>query len=116
MAMREGRDDVLDLFLAAVDAAGGLGRLVRERRLAWLPSLMQAAFIVSQQEHAHRTVEDIADDLGVPRDLVESVLSAPVDTGAADLERLPGDEFEWGHTAGGIAKRAYATSAEAPQP
>ncbi len=114
--MGEGRDGVLDLFLAAVDAAGGLERLVREHRLMWLPSLMQAAFIVSQQENEHRTLEDIADDLGIPRDLVESVLSAPLDTGAADLERTPGDAFEWSHIAGGIAKRAHAASAATPQP
>lgn len=112
--MGNGNDRVLGLFLAALDAAGGLGAFVQGRRLEWLPPLMQAAFIVSQQEHEHRTIEAIADDLGVPRDLVESVLSAPLEATPPDLQRPPPrDAFTWSHVAGGMAKRAYH---EPPQP
>jgi probable regulatory domain-containing protein len=114
--MSDSRDRVLDLFLAAVDASGGLGRMVRERRLMWLPDLMQAAYIVLQQEDEHRSLEEIADDLGVPRDLVENVLSGPVEQAQEHLEAAPPQEpFELSHLAGGMARRAYGASAPAKQ-
>lgn len=101
-------DRVLDLFLAAVEASGGLGRMVRERRLMWLPHLMQSAYIVLRQEDEHWRLEDIADDLGVSRDLVENVLTGPVDE-ACDRMSLPppAELYERSHIAGGMARRVY---------
>lgn len=107
--MRESSDRVLDLFMAAVDSSGGLGRMLRERRLMWLPHLMQSAYIVLLQEDEHWRLEDIADTLGLSRELVENVLTGPV-IEAQDLVLGPPPQelYQRSHIAGGVTKGAYA--------
>ncbi|MFA5529144.1 MAG: hypothetical protein WDA11_00615 [Thiohalomonadaceae bacterium] len=101
-------DRVFEIFMAAVDASGGLGRMVRERRLMWLPHLMQSAYIVLRQEDEHCLLEEIADDLGLSRDLVEHVLSGPVDKARARMLAPPPQElYERSHIAGGMARLVY---------
>ncbi|MGE0079872.1 MAG: hypothetical protein AB7U81_01095 [Thiohalomonadaceae bacterium] len=103
----------MELFLAAVDASGGLGRMVRERRLMWLPHLMQSAYIVLRQEDEHWRLEDIADDLGLSRDLVENVLTGPVDEARDRMFSAPPQElYERSHIAGGMARLVYGESAK----
>jgi probable regulatory domain-containing protein len=106
--MHRESDQVWELFTAAVQTAGGLEAMVRERRLGWLPNLMESAYAFLLQEEEHRGLDEIADLVGSTRDSVETILTGPTDVGLARIvEPPPSDPFEREHIAGGIIRHAY---------
>jgi len=102
--------DALRIFLKAIDLAGGPQALAHKRNLTWLPSLLQASYMVALAEHG-RTEDEIARLLGVTRQTVRNALGSQVDAVKSKLirERLgeEGGEEARTHVAGGLAKWAY---------
>lgn len=96
----------LQVFLKAIEIAGGPRGLVEHRRLTWLPSLMEAAFAVVLHEDYKKTAEEIAQFLGLSSTAVREMLRAP--TGAV-VERLRGEtpSAHNVHVAGGLARLAF---------
>lgn len=107
-------DPTLALFLASVDAAGGLSCMVEERRLGWLPEMALSSYAIILQEREHRELQEIADLLGTTRDNAESILTGAADEAPDLIKRLPPDDpQEREHIAGGIVKIAFRS---APRP
>ncbi len=102
--------EVLRVFLKAIDLLGGAYGLVQKRNLTWLPSLLQAAYIVVLTEHG-RTASEIASFLGITEQTVRNALRSDVDVLKAKLESEgleEGDEKLKTHVAGALAKWAYS--------
>jgi len=113
--MERDADRVLQLFITAVDAAGGLGSMVAERRLTWLPMLMESACTLVMQEEEHRDPGEIADLLGTTRDAVENMLAGPADTAPQQVRDLPpGELVAREYIAGGVVRHAYQSRGAAP--
>ncbi len=103
-----GEDQVMALFLKAIETVGGSGSLVSGRRMDWLPDLMQASYIIVLQEERHHSPETIADEVGVTMETIESVLSAPTESAIERLKNEPPDEqAEREYVAGGVARLAW---------
>ncbi len=100
----------LELFTRAVREAGGLRRLVQERRLGWLPELLASSEVVVLQEEEHRRPEEISDLLGMSRDSVANILAAPADRAGQCIDVPPpqamGDREQ---AAGGLIRRVWNT-------
>lgn len=94
------------VFLKAIDLVGGPRGLVERRRLTWLPSLMEASFAVVLAEDYHKTIEEIAQFLGLSSAATREMLRASTE---AVIERLQGEEATAHnqHVAGGLARLAY---------
>jgi len=106
--LHEGEEKVMSVFLDAIETAGGSGSLVRGRRMDWLPDLLQASYILVRQEDDHRTPEEIAAEVGVTMETIESVLSAPTDSAVDRLMSDPPEEqAEREYVAGGVARLAW---------
>jgi probable regulatory domain-containing protein len=106
--MERDGDPVLELFMNAVQAAGGPGRMIAERRLGWLPLFMDSACTLLFQEEEHRDLGEIADLLGTTRDAVEARLAGPAETALVGVAgQPPADEFLREHIAGGLVRHAY---------
>ena len=98
---------VLRTFMKAIEILGGPRKLIEYRHLTWLPSLMEACYVVVLKQEHLRTEDDIARELGVSRETVRRILSSDPKT---VMERVKG-EIRAGelreHIAGGIAKIAW---------
>ncbi len=96
------------VFLEAIELLGGPRGLVERRRLTWLPSLMEAAYAVVLAERHHWSADEIAAFLGLSRQAVRQMLTAPPER---VRERLFGpegeDEGRRPHIAGGLARLAF---------
>ncbi len=93
---------VARVFSRAIEILGGPRKLVEYRRLTWLPSLMEACYAVVLREAYHRSIGEIARELGVTEQTVRNILSA--DEGAV-LRRIGGEADERDfrtHVAGGL--------------
>ncbi len=101
--------EALRVFLKAIDLAGGPQALAHKRNLTWLPSLLQASYMVVLAEHG-RIEDEIAQFLGLTRQTVRNALRADVEAVKKRLaqEGLAEEEEESRtHIAGGLAKWAY---------
>jgi probable regulatory domain-containing protein len=101
--------EALRVFLKAIDLAGGPQTLAHKRNLTWLPSLLQASYMVVLAEHG-KIEDEIAQFLGTTRQTVRNALRADVEAVKRKVsqEGLTGEEEETRtHTAGGLAKWAY---------
>jgi len=106
----------LEVALKAIEVAGGMRKLVHYRNLTWVPSLIEAAYVVVLHEEARKTPEEIAAELGITRQTVENVLRADP---KGVLERLEGERGEAElktHIAGGLARLAYQALKGQPVP
>ncbi len=102
--------EVLRVFLKAIDLVGGPYQLVQKRNLTWLPSLLQAAYIVVLSEHG-KLASEIASFLGITEQTVRNTLRSDVEKLKRKLENegLTGEsEKAKTHIAGALAKWAYA--------
>ncbi len=101
--------EALRVFLKAIDLAGGPQALAHKRNLTWLPSLLQASYMVVLAEHG-RIEDEIAQFLGLTRQTVRNALRADVEAVKKKItqEGLGEEEEEIRtHVAGGLAKWAY---------
>nr|BBH95780.1 KaiC associated regulatory domain-containing protein [Thermogemmatispora argillosa] len=102
----------LRVFLKALDIAGGPRKLFAYRHLTWLPSLMEAAYVIVLSRERLKTQGEIARELGLTSATVRNILGA--DEGRV-LEHLreelakhhQDEEPVKTHIAGGLAKLAY---------
>jgi len=99
-------DEALRVFLKALEIAGGPRELVRKRHLTWVPSLLEASYIVVLKERG-RTEEEIAAWLGVTRQTVRLVAGADPDAVLKRLSKPTEGEEARIHVAGGLAKLAW---------
>lgn len=98
----------LDLFLESVREAGGLRRLVRERRLGWLPELLASAEVLMLQEQERQHPEAISDLLSLSRDSVANILAGPADRAGQCVEAPPPQaEGDRELAAGGLVRRVW---------
>ena len=96
------------VFQKAIELVGGPRRLIEYKRLTWLPSLMEAAYAVVLKEEHHKTVDEIAQFLGLSTHATRLILNAPTEGVQKRLEgEAPGDDAHRAHIAGGLAKLAY---------
>ncbi len=101
--------EALRVFLKAIDLAGGPQALAHKRNLTWLPSLLQASYMVVLAEHG-KIEDEIAQFLGLTRQTVRNALRADVELVKQKLsqEGLKEEKEEVRtHVAGGLAKWAY---------
>jgi len=99
--------EALQIFLKAIEVLGGPQKLIEHRRLTWLPSLMEAAYVLVLSERHKKSIDEIAKFLGVTRSTVSSILRASEEE---VLQRLKGTAKDIDvHIAGGLAKIAYKT-------
>lgn len=93
-----------ELFWKAIEILGGPRQLFEYRRLTWLPSLMEAAFVLSLAKRG-KMAKEIARELGLSTQTVRLIL-------AADEESVRKKIFEGkvkkvkDHIAGGLIKLA----------
>ena len=99
----------LRVFLKALEIAGGPRALVQRRHLTWVPSLLEAAYVIVLKEEYGKTEDQIASTLGITRNTLRLILRADPETVRRRLQE-PAEETEEAkaHVAGGLAKLAYA--------
>ncbi|GIX47335.1 MAG: hypothetical protein KatS3mg131_1546 [Candidatus Tectimicrobiota bacterium] len=115
----EERDrQALKVFLKTLDILGGPRQLFEYRNLTWLPSLMEAAYVVVFAQEAGKTAAQIAQELGVSRQTVRNILAADTEKVRARLAATKAGSPLRTHVAGGLAKLALQElqQAEAAKP
>ncbi|ACZ42368.1 conserved hypothetical protein [Thermobaculum terrenum ATCC BAA-798] len=98
---------VRKVYLKAIDVVGGLRRLVEYRNLTWVPSLIEASYIVVLHELYNKTADEIAEFLGISSSTVYNVLRADTEKVLEKLEEERQEKDLRTHVAGGIAKLAF---------
>ena len=101
--------EALRVFLKTIDLIGGPNIIIHKRNLTWLPSLLQASYMVVLSEHG-KTESEIAEILGVTKQTVKNTLKADVEAVKKRIKEELGKESEEEtrtHIAGGLAKWAY---------
>ncbi len=93
------------VFLEAVNIAGGFRKLILYRNLTWVPSLIEAAYVIVLNKEFGKTPEQIAEFLGITKETVKRILSADEEKVKEFLEGKVEQVDE--HKAGGLAKLAY---------
>ena len=102
-------DRAMKLFLKSLDILGGPRRLFEYRNLTWLPSLVEASYVVVLFEDYMKSSKEIASMLGLSSATVSNILRAKEeDVVNKILNSVPGDKGEKPHhVAGSLAKLAY---------
>ncbi len=98
---------VRKVYLKAIDVVGGLRKLVEYRNLTWVPSLIEASYIVVLHELYNKTADEIAEFLGISSSTVYNVLRADTEKVLEKLEEERQQKDLRTHVAGGIAKLAF---------
>jgi len=105
--------EALRVFLKTIDLVGGPRSLAQKRNLTWLPSLLEASYIVVLFEHG-KTESEIAEYLGITKQTVRNALKADIDVVKKKIQEEFQEEFQEEteediktHIAGGLAKWAY---------
>lgn len=102
-----------ELFWKAIEILGGPRQLFEYRRLTWLPSLMEAAFVLSLAKRG-KMAKEIARELGLSTQTVRLILSA-------NEESVRKKVFEGkvkkvkDHIAGGLIKLAAKSEGKAQE-
>lgn len=95
----------LQTFTNVIKELGGPKKMIQYRQLTWLPSLMEACYVVVLQEKGKKTVDEIASMLGITKETVKRILSSDPE---AVKKKIEGEEKELSvHIAGGLAKLAW---------
>ncbi len=105
-------EKALKVFMKVIEVLGGPRKLIEHRNLTWLPSLMEAAYVVVLKNESLKTEEEIAEQLGITKETVRNILSSDVEEVKKKLE---GEKVD-AHMAGGLAKLAYKEIKEGREP
>jgi len=87
--------------------------MIELRRVTWLPSLMEAVYVVLLHELERKTAKEIAATLGLTPQTVQNILRAKPEFARKRLEAMLAGELESAdeatktHMAGALAKLAY---------
>ncbi len=95
------------IFLKALELAGGPQKLIEYRNLTWIPSLLQAAFVLVLSREFNKSAQEIAETLGVSTQTVRNILSASVEKVKEKLASELDSREVRVHTAAGLAQWAY---------
>ncbi len=101
------------LFAKTLKLLGGPRKLIELRRVTWLPSLMEAVYVVLLHELERKTTKEIAATLGLTPQTVQNILRAKPEFARKRLEALLAGELETAneeirtHMAGALAKLAF---------
>ena len=101
------------VFAKALKLLGGPRKLIELRRVTWLPSLMEAVYVVLLHEMERKTAKEIAAALGLTPQTVQNILRAKPEFARKRLEALLAGELETAdeetrtHMAGALAKLAF---------
>ncbi|MCD6421750.1 helix-turn-helix domain-containing protein [bacterium] len=101
-------EKAMKVFLKTLDLLGGPRKLFEYRNLTWLPSLMEASYVVVMFEDG-KTSQEIAEALGLSTNTVRNILNANPEVVKAKLKQEVQEEGKKikTHIAGGLAKLAY---------
>ena len=97
------------IFLKTLELVGGPRKLFEYRNLTWLPSLMEAAYVVALTREYGKTQQEVANELGLSSQTVRNILNAneeEVRKRVEQSEELARETHT--HVAGGLAKLAYS--------
>ncbi len=95
----------LQLFSEVIKELGGPKKMIQYKQLTWLPSLMEACYVIALHEKGKKTADEIASLLGITKETVKRILSADPE---AVRKKIEGEEKDISvHTAGGLAKLAW---------
>ncbi|MDI3472361.1 MAG: transcriptional regulator [Thermotogaceae bacterium] len=95
----------MKIFERSIQILGGPKKIVSYKRLTWVASLLEAALILVLKELKHKTIDEIAKELGIATTTVRNVLNSDPEKA---LKYINGEsEEEPLHIAGGIAKKAF---------
>ncbi len=110
-------DRAMKVFLKSLDILGGPRKLFEYRNLTWLPSLVEASYVVVLFEDYMKSSKEIASMLGLSSATVSNILRAKEeDVVNKILNSVPGDKGEKPHhVAGSLAKMAYKKLREEEQ-
>lgn len=100
-------DKVMKIFMEAIRILGGPKELIlTHRHLTWLPTLLEAVYVILLHEEHHKSKEEIASELGLTKQTVSNILSSNPDE---VMSKIKGEleEDKKIHIAGGLAKLAY---------
>ncbi len=102
-------DMAMKVFTKAIDLLGGPRKLIEHRNLTWLPSLMEASYVVVYSREHGYDAERIASLLGITRQSVYNIMRADEEELKKRLTEAAGekDEERRTHIAGALAKLAY---------
>lgn len=101
-------DDIaMKVFLKTLEIAGGPRKLIEKRHLTWVPSLIEACYVVVLHENG-KTADEIASFLGIGTQSVRNIIRANPEGVLKKLEEeQEGEEELKTHIAGGLAKLAF---------
>ena len=98
----------MSVFMKVLEILGGPRRLFEYRNLTWLPSIMEASYVVVLASDYSKSRDEIASKLGLSKTTVTNILRANPD----EAESVIREGFLAGakrprHMAGALAKLAY---------
>jgi len=76
------------LFAKVIKLLGGPRKLIELRRLTWLPSLMEAVYVVLLSQEERKTAKEIAATLGLTPQTVQNILRAKPEFAQRRLKAL----------------------------
>jgi len=92
-------------FANVIKELGGPKKMIQYRQLTWLPSLMEACYVIVLHEKGKKTADEIASALGITKETVKRILASDPE---AVKKKIEGEEKEISaHVAGGLAKLAW---------
>lgn len=108
MPQEENYDELALLtFTNVIKELGGPKKMIQYKQLTWLPSLMEACYVVVLHEKGKKTADEIAFYLGITKETVKRILSSDTETVKKKIEGEAKDIEV--HVAGGLAKLAWET-------
>ncbi len=99
--------DAMNIFLETLNLLGGPRKLFEYRNLTWLPSLMEAAYVVVYSKKYMKTANEIASILGISTATVKNILNADESKIEEMLSHFEKKSEAKTHVAGALAKLAY---------
>ncbi len=101
-------DEAMKVFMKSLDILGGPRKLFEYRNLTWLPSLVEASYVVVLSERHMKPSKEIASVLGLSTSTVSNILRAKEeDVVEKILNSNPEKSEKPHHVAGSLAKMAY---------